>query len=87
MHFLQAAEIKKWVGDRLTPLALAEATRERAMSDIKTFLGPNNTYDVLIISYETFRIHAASFHAKADSCDILICDEAHRLKNDATQVS
>jgi DNA repair and recombination RAD54-like protein len=35
-------------------------------------------YDVLILSYETFRIHAARFHARPDSCDLLICDEAHR---------
>lgn len=82
----QAAEIKKWVGDRLTPVALAEASRDKATADIRGFLSPSNTADVLIISYETFRIHAAAFHGRPDACDILICDEAHRLKNDATQV-
>ncbi|CAN0356612.1 unnamed protein product, partial [Hapterophycus canaliculatus] len=31
---------------------------------------------------QTFRIHSARFYAKADTCcDLLICDEAHRLKN------
>lgn len=31
---------------------------------------------------QTFRLHSKRFYAKADTCcDLLICDEAHRLKN------
>lgn len=59
-----ANEIKKWIGERLRPLPLAEASREQAIDAIGQFLSPAVPYDVLIISYETFRIHADKFHAK-----------------------
>jgi SNF2 family DNA or RNA helicase len=78
-----AAEIKKWLGERIRPLALAEVSRDEAVRDITAFL-TSNVFPVLIISYETFRIHADRFHASEGSCDLLICDEAHRLKNEAT---
>ena len=41
---------------------------------------------VLIISYETFRLHSERFGGD-HACDLLICDEAHRLKSDQTLTS
>ncbi|KAH9603099.1 hypothetical protein KSS87_010374, partial [Heliosperma pusillum] len=77
------AEIKKWVGDRVQLIALCESSRDEVVSGIDRFINPRSKIQVLIVSYETFRIHAPKF-SQSGSCDLVICDEAHRLKNDQT---
>ncbi|TYK13976.1 protein CHROMATIN REMODELING 25 isoform X1 [Cucumis melo var. makuwa] len=77
------AEIKKWVGERVQLIALCESSREDVVSSIDNFVHPKSSLQVLIISYETFRMHSSKF-GQSESCDLLICDEAHRLKNDQT---
>ncbi|XP_027362727.1 protein CHROMATIN REMODELING 25 [Abrus precatorius] len=76
-------EIKKWVGERVHLVALCESTREDVISGIESFTSPQSNLQVLIVSYETFRMHSSKF-SSGDSCHLLICDEAHRLKNDQT---
>lgn len=77
------AEVKKWVGDRVQLVALCESTRDDVISGIDSFTRPCSRIQVLIVSYETFRMHSSKF-SRDRSCDLLICDEAHRLKNDQT---
>jgi DNA repair and recombination RAD54-like protein len=78
-----ANELKKWLEGRVRALALCEASKADAIKGVSDFINPRHYYDVLIISYETFRIHKEAF-AGPNKCDLLICDEAHRLKNNVT---
>ncbi|XP_062221914.1 DNA repair and recombination protein RAD54 [Phragmites australis] len=77
------SEIFKWLKGKVQLLALCESTRADVLSGIESFLKPLSRLQVLIISYETFRMHSSKFE-RPGSCDLLICDEAHRLKNDQT---
>ncbi|CAL8470234.1 g9776 [Coccomyxa elongata] len=80
------SECGKWLKGRVRTLPLSESSREDVISSISDFLRPNTMYQVLIVSYETFRLHAERFKGD-NACDLLICDEAHRLKNDQTLIN
>lgn len=43
-------------------------------------------FNVLILSYECLRTHVGRLNKTEESCDLLVCDEAHRLKNRENQV-
>jgi DNA repair and recombination RAD54-like protein len=86
-------EIIKWLHGRVKTVALFEAKREMVIKGIKQFIEgskrprPGFSAQVLIISYETFRMHAQKFADTPECCELLICDEAHRLKNANSQIN
>ncbi|XP_071508468.1 DNA repair and recombination protein RAD54-like [Diadema antillarum] len=75
-------EIQKWLGGRINALAVDSGTKDEIDKNLESFMmqqGRRCPNPILIISYETFRLHAAVLHR--GQAGMVICDEGHRLKN------
>ncbi|CAL8269802.1 unnamed protein product [Arctogadus glacialis] len=79
-------EVGKWLGGRVTPVAIDGGSKEEIDRKLVSFMcqhGLRVPTPILIISYETFRLHAEVLHK--GKVGLIICDEGHRLKNSDNQ--
>jgi DNA repair and recombination protein RAD54 and RAD54-like protein len=80
-------EFVKWLGPGVVKtLALADGDRKTIEKNIDCF-ARLKLFNVLIASYECIRTHVKLLSKHKDCCDLLVCDEAHRLKNSDNQTS
>jgi DNA repair and recombination RAD54-like protein len=79
-------ECEKWLPGCMRVEGLSEAGKEIVERVMNNFVKPYNRTQVLVVSYETFRRYSAKFKDPG-ACQLLICDEAHRLKNSETQTT
>jgi len=79
-------ELAKWLGNRISAMAVDSGTKSEIDRNLVHYMqqhGRRTQFPVLIISYETFRLHAAVLHK--GEVGMVICDEGHRLKNSENQ--
>ncbi|CAG2166051.1 unnamed protein product [Oppiella nova] len=80
-------EFNKWLANRVNAMAIDGGSKaeidNKLLSFINTIKGRRCVNPILIISYETFRLHAKVLHS--GEIGLVICDEGHRLKNQDNQ--
>lgn len=79
-------EFGKWLGSRVTCMAIANESKEKTTQLLTTFMANKSSRcgaPILIISYETIRLY---IHILTTSeVGMVLCDEGHRLKNSENQ--
>ncbi|WIA39238.1 hypothetical protein OEZ86_005361 [Tetradesmus obliquus] len=80
-------ELKLWLGDRVVPVVVDDTRAEQVKKSFQEFraFSHGGKPKVLVMSYPCFRMHKAEVYRKG--LDVVMCDEAHFLKNGEAQIS
>lgn len=83
-------EFDKWCTDDICKVVTIATAQKDGWSVIDDFEG-NSVYNVMILSYETFKKYISNYDAgfakySRDSIGLVVCDEAHKLKNERTNI-
>ena len=70
-------EVHKWLGKGKVRHPICQGERRDVLRYLKKFCD-EPLYNLLVVSYDTFRIHGACL---TNVADLLICDEGHKIKN------
>lgn len=76
-------EINKWLKGKLNALAIDSGTKTEIDAKLKGFMstfGRRPVNPVLIISYETFRLHAHALHQ--GEVGLVLCDEVGAMRRE-----
>ncbi|KAL4855183.1 Protein CHROMATIN REMODELING 25 [Chlorella vulgaris] len=81
-------EVDKWLGGRIKPTVIEDAAQlKAALARLGGGYVPPGRCSaaVLIMSYDVFRLNQEAVYCK--KFELVICDEAHRLKNGASKIN
>lgn len=88
-------EFDKWINtrasnksERVEVKGLNEGSKQANEVALEKFLAPSRPFHVLVVSYETLRANIDRLaRQKINGCDLLVADEAQRLKGAKTMVN
>lgn len=84
-------EFNLWCPDEICKVVTIITAQSDGCDIITDFERSNSVHNVLVLSYETFKKYISNFETgftkySENSIGLVICDEAHRLKNGDTQM-
>lgn len=84
-------EFDKWCTNNICKVVSLTSNQKDGWQMVENFRQPNSLHNVMVLSYETFKKYVSNYNDgflkySDGSVGLVICDEAHRLKNSETQL-